>query len=214
MKNIDAVIFDLDGTIVDSFYIWEKIDIEFFNKRGMPVPTDYFEKINSMSFLETATFTKNEYNLKETIEEIMQEWYDKAVYEYANNIKLKAGVKDYINLLKQNNIKIALATASPRDFYEPVLKNNNIYHYFDAFVSGNEVSRSKEFPDIYLLAAKKINIEPSRCLVFEDIFKGIKGAKSAGMTAYGIYEEHSSTDTENIIAYADGYIKTFKELLP
>jgi len=213
MKKISGVIFDLDGTILDSLYVWNKVDKNFFRKRGMEVPKDYALKINSMSFAEAASFTKNEYGIKESIEEIMEQWHNDAVYEYSTNVKLKKYVYEYIKMLKSKGIKIGLATASPKQLYEPALKNNGVYDYFDAFTCGDEVSTSKEFPEIYLLTAQKLNISPSECIVFEDICKGIKGAKKAGMIAIGVYEKYSEFDKENIIKLADGYIKDFKQML-
>jgi len=213
MKRIKGVIFDLDGTILDSLYVWNKVDIDFFKKRGMKVPKDYVLKINSMSFAEAALFTKNEYAIKESIEEIIEQWHNAAVYEYSRNVKLKKYVYEYIKMLKSKGIKIGLATASSKQLYEPALKNNSVYDYFDAFTCGDEVSTSKEFPDIYLLTAQKLNINPNECIVFEDIYKGIKGAKKAGMIAVGVYEKYSEADRENIIKLADGYIKDFGQML-
>lgn len=207
-----AVIFDLDGTIVDSLYVWKKVDIDFFNKRNMLVPEKYSEKISALSFDEAAVFTKESYGFKESVEEIKKEWFDMAVFEYGNRVQLKEGVREYIEGLKKNNIKIALATASPVELYSAVLKNQGIYDFFDAFTSGNEVKRSKEFGDIYLLSAEKLKVEPKDCLVFEDILRAIKGAKSAGMRVCGVYDESSARDKEEIIKLADKFIYSFKEI--
>ena len=207
-----AVIFDLDGTIVDSLYVWKKVDIDFFHKRNMPVPEKYAEKINALSFDEAAVFTKESYGFKESVEEIKKEWFDMAVFEYGNNVELKEGVKEYIEKLKNNNIKIALATASPIELYSAVLKNRGIYDYFDAFTSGNEVKRSKEFGDIYLLSAERLKTEPKDCLVFEDILRAVKGAKSTGMKVCGVYDESSARDKEKIIELADRFIYSFREM--
>lgn len=207
-----AVIFDLDGTIVDSHYVWKKVDADFFEKRNMPVPVDYTKKINALSFDETAVFTKEEYGFEESVEEIKKEWFEAALFEYANNVKLKDGVKKYINKLKNRGIKTALATASPKELYTAVLKNNGIYHLFDVFASGNEVKRSKEFGDIYILCAQRLGVSPNDCLVFEDILRAVKGARAAGMRVCGVFDESSRGERELIEDAADVYIESFTEV--
>ena len=135
MFDFKGAIFDLDGTLIDSMGVWEKIDKEFLKKRNISITHDYIEKINSMSFKKAAKYTIERFNLKESSEELIKEWNEMAIYEYSNNIKLKPHVKEYLEKLKNNNIKIGLATSSPRILYEPVLKNNHIYEYFDVLTS-------------------------------------------------------------------------------
>ena len=131
MKEFKGAIFDLDGTIIDSMDVWETIDIKFLEKRNITMPNDYIEKINSMSFEEVAKYTIERFNLNESVDSLIKEWNDMAIYEYSNNIKLKPNVKEYLVKLKKHDIKIGLATSSPKELYEPVLKNNKVYDYFD-----------------------------------------------------------------------------------
>ena len=110
--SIKAVIFDFDGTIANSTYVWRKVDEDFFKSRGMAVPQAYVDAISTMSFVNGAIYTKETYNLPETIEDIMAEWNSHALYEYANNVKLKPYAKDYIAKVKNMGLKIGLATVS------------------------------------------------------------------------------------------------------
>lgn len=213
MFNFKGAIFDLDGTIIDSMDVWEKIDIKFFTKRNIDMPNDYIDKINNMSFEDVAKYTIERFNLKEKEEDIIKEWNEMALYEYSNNIRLKPNVREYLEKLKKNNIKIGLATVSPKELYEPVLKNNDIYDYFDTFTTLQEVNKDKSYPDIYLLAAKKLAINPQNCVGFEDILIGANAMKKAKFQVVGVYDEYSSKDVENMKKVCDKFIYDFKELL-
>lgn len=213
MDNIEAVIFDLDGTLVDSMSIWAKIDEEYLGNFGLSVPEKLQEDITHLTLTETALYFKENFNIENTIEDIMSTWHDMAFYHYSNTIKLKDGVIPYLKSLKDMNIKIALATSNSIPLLEATLKNNGIYDYFDAITTTEEVKKSKDNPDIYLLSAKKLNVSPQRCLVFEDIVQAVNGAKLAGMKVYSVYDESSKSQKEELIRLSDRYILTFNELL-
>lgn len=213
MNNIEAVIFDLDGTLIDSMNIWAKIDEEYLGNFGLTVPEKLQEEITHLTLTETALYFKENFNIENTIEDIISTWHDMAFYHYSNTIKLKDGVIPYLKLLKDINIKIALATSNSVPLLEATLKNNGIYDYFDAITTTEEVKKSKDNPDIYLLSAKKLNVSPERCLVFEDIVQAVNGAKLAGMKVYSVYDESSKSQKEELIRLSDKYILTFNELL-
>ncbi|WP_434798113.1 HAD family hydrolase [Terrisporobacter vanillatitrophus] len=213
MFDFKGAIFDLDGTLIDSMGVWEKIDNEFLEKRNIDIPSDYIEKINSMSFDKVAQYTIERFNLKESEKDLIKEWNEMAIYEYSNNIKLKANVKEYLKKLKDNNIKIALSTSSPRILYEPVLKNNHIYEYFDVLTSLEDVKRDKNYPDIYLLAAEKLDLNPQDCVGFEDILVAINTLKKADFKAIGVYDKYSDCDIEEIKKISDRFIWDFKEII-
>lgn len=213
MFNFKGAIFDLDGTIIDSMNVWENIDIKFLAKRNINMPEDYMEKINNMSFENAAKYTIERFNLEEKEADIIREWNEMAIYEYSHNIKLKPNVKVYLEQLKSNNIKIALATASPKELYKPVLKNNKIYDYFYAFTTLEEVNKDKSYPDIYLLTSKKLGINPQDCIGFEDILIGIKTMKKIKIQTVGVYDKYSSNEVEIMKKISDKFIYDFKELL-
>lgn len=213
MKNIKAVIFDLDGTLIDSMNVWAKIDFEYLKEFNIEVPKDLHEEITHLTLTQTANYFKTRFNIKDDVETIIKRWNDMAFYHYSNTIKLKDGVIEYLDYLKSNNIKISLATSNSLTLSEAVLKNNDIYHYFDAITVTEEVKKSKNNPDVYLLAASKLNVKPENCLVFEDVVQAVKGAKLAGMTVYAIYDEISKDKRDELINNADRYIVNYKELI-
>ena len=146
-----AVIFDLDGTLIDSNSVWEKIDRIILNKRGIHCTDAFVHKLAALTYEEVAE-EMCKLGIDVTTENLIAECNELTVKEYRYNIFVKEGVKEYLAYLKKNDIKIALATASPKMLYEPVLRNNCIYNYFDVFCTTEDVGKSKDYPDIYLLS--------------------------------------------------------------
>jgi len=211
MRDFSAAIFDLDGTLIESMGVWEKIDINFLAERGLSVPENYIEKITPMSFTEAARYTKNLFGLNESQTDIIGQWNRMAVHEYRNNIRLKNNAAEYLKELKCRNVKLGVATALPPALYEPCLDSNGIYDLFDAICSTGQVQQGKEFPDIFLFAAEKLKTLPEACIVFEDILPAVLSAKNAGMTVYGVFDKYSEDVKSEIMDIADGYIYDFKD---
>ena len=116
IKHIDikAVIFDLDGTLLDSCKVWFEVDKNFFAKRGKEVPKDYGKIIGTMGLAQAAVFTKETYGIEESPEEIFSEWMDAVVTKYSEEVQLKPHVREYLEFLAKNNIPLAVATAASR----------------------------------------------------------------------------------------------------
>ncbi|HEX3016864.1 MAG TPA: HAD family phosphatase [Caproicibacter sp.] len=213
MKKFSAAIFDLDGTLIDSMDVWEKVDGIFLAKRGIAVTPDYTATVGAMSFQEAAEYTIRRFGFADTPAELIREWTKLVEYEYANKIRLKPHAKEYLDFLRSGGVKLGVATALSEELYGPVLKNNGVFGYFEAFASVCEAERGKGFPDVYLLAAKRLRTPPEECVAFEDVLPGIRGVKAAGMTAIGVYDAHSAPDEAKIRSLADRYIFGFSELL-
>ena len=132
---------------------------------------------------------------------------------YKNNVKLKPGALNYLKKLKESGIKIGLATSNSIPLLTATLKNNNAFDLFDAITVTDEVKKSKSNPDIYLLAAKKLGVNPSECMVYEDIIAAVEGVKLAGMKVTGVYDEHAKHQIELLKKECDNYIYSYEELL-
>lgn len=208
-----AVIFDFDGTIANSRYVWQKVDVDFFAKRGMEIPRDYVEAISVMSFYNGAVYTKEKYNIKESVEEIMNEWNSQALREYKENVVLKPFVKEYLRELKDKGYKIGLATAALHDYYIPVLEREGVLDCFDVFTDTRDDARDKNFPDIYLLCAEKLGSNSANSMVFEDVLKGVKSSVSAGFNTTAVYDNQPENQWEIIKNTANRHIMDFSELL-
>lgn len=212
-KQIKAVIFDLDGTLIDSSNIWSEIDKAFFAKRGMEIPKTYVDDIAHIGLKEAAIYTKNTYNIKESIEEIMDEWKQGTLKQYKELIQLKPHVYDLLVMLKNEGIKLAIATANSKELYEPCLKRLNIYDFFDYIGDVDEVKAGKNSVKLYDFVANKLNCKREETAVFEDISVGLKTAYENGFISVAVYDEHSKKEDELKRKFSHLFIYNFKELL-
>ena len=213
LENIDAVIFDLDGTLVDSMWMWGEIDVEFLRRQSCQVPDDLEEHIAGMSFTEAATYFKQRFHLSMSIENIKQDWIDMARDKYINEAMLKPGAIKLIQYLKMHNVKMGIATSNSHELVQEVLVARDIEGDFNEIHTSCEVERGKPAPDIYLLVAKLLGVAPDKCLVFEDIPMGIEAGNAAGMKTCAVDDRFSSHQDAEKRKIADYYIHSFEEVL-
>lgn len=204
-----AYIFDLDGTILDSMDVWEKIDIDFLQKRGITVPSDYAEEITSMSFNEVAAYTINRFKLSDTVEGLKQEWNDMAAFAYEHTVQMKPYAKEYLTALRERGVKLAVATSLSDELLNLSLRSHGIYDLFHVICTTEEAGYGKSRPDVFRLTAEKLNVLPCDCVVFEDILNAVKSAKSIGMKVCGVYDKSSQADWDAIKESADYVIYDF-----
>ncbi|MFI3205914.1 MAG: HAD family phosphatase [Clostridia bacterium] len=209
--NFKYAIFDLDGTLLDSTHVWIKVDKVFLAKRGFEVPSDYAEKIAHASQQEAATYTKNRFKLNEKTNDIIKEWNDMIFWEYAENISLKPFAKEYLEILKNKGVKLAVATGLPHSLLLPAITRLGIAEYFSAVCSVDDVGKGKGEPDLYIHTSKILGADTSECIVFEDVLSAIKVAKSIGMAVCGVCDKQSKNQ-EEIRQISDYYIKSWKEM--
>lgn len=213
MENYEAVIFDLDGTLVDSMWMWRAIDVEYLGRFNINIPGDLQKSIEGKSFSETAVYFKNRFKIPYSVDEIKQSWNEMLYDIYQNRVKLKNGAKEFLDYLKDNNIKMGIATSNSRELAICVLKARNIFDYFEAIVTGCDVNAGKPNPDVYLKTAGLLNVNPKNCLVFEDIPNGIMAGKNANMTTCAIEDEYSKDLTDEKKRLADYYVKDYIEFM-
>ena len=213
LDDIEAVIFDVDGTLIDSMGIWKDIDIEYFAMHGKELPEDLQKKIEGMSFYQTAEFIKYNYDIPDSIERMIDIWNEMAFKKYSEEIQYKRGAEQFLAMCKEKNIRLGVATSNSRVLYEAVSEHLNMHKYIDCVLTGSEILNGKPAPDVYLEVAKRLNVLPGKCLVFEDITKGIMAGKNAGMKVCAVDDEYSREFNEEKKALADYFISDYLELL-
>lgn len=213
LSDIKAVIFDLDGTLVDSMWIWKGIDIEYLGRFNIAIPDDLQTSIEGMSFSETATYFKERFSIEDSVEKIKNDWNQMAMHYYETKVRLKPGADKFLNYLKEKDIKLGIATSNSRVLVNTVLEALHIKHFFDDVITSCDVSAGKPSPFIYLQSAKNIEVEPNECLVFEDVPMGIIAGKSAGMKVCAVEDEFSANMKKEKISLSDYFINDYHQLL-
>ena len=190
-NEIKAVIFDYDGTLLDSGDLWHEIDIAFFAKRGKPYPPTYLEDIAHTNLKGAAKITREKYGIEGSDEELISEWMGMAKDAYSKTLPLKEGAIEILEYFHKRGIKMALATAGDKELFEPSLARLDLNKYFDMKINVADVGKSKEFPDIYLKAAKELGAMPYETIVFEDMPTGLQSSFEAGFMAYAVMDKAS-----------------------
>ena len=208
-----AAIFDLDGTLLDSMWVWREVDRTFFEEIGLAEPEDYATSIQGMSFRETAEYTVRRFGLSKTAEEVMDGWFRATIEAYARRVVFKPGALAYLRALKRAGVKLAVATANREALFEPPLRRFGAMELFDAVCTSAEVGdAAKDDGVLFLLAAQRLNVAPGDCVVFEDTLKGVQGARQAGMGVYAVRDGSSACHAREIAALSDGVIDDFGEM--
>lgn len=210
--DTEAIIFDMDGTLADSMGIWKEIDVEYLNRFGHELPDDLQKCIEGMCFHDTAVYMQKRFNIPQTLDEMKDTWNEMALYKYSNEVKLKPGAEDFLLSCRKKGIKLAIATSNSRVLTEALLKARNIEHLFDYVLTGCDSLKSKPDPEVYLTAASNLKVDPSKCVVFEDVVAGIMAGKNAGMRVVAVEDAYSSYSKNEKINLSDCYIKSYKEI--
>lgn len=213
LKNKKAVIFDLDGSLVDSMWLWREIDIEFLGARGMELPEDFQQKIEGMSFTETAIYSKERFQLTETVEELKEIWNAMAMDKYAHEVPFKPHAEKFLKHCKERGIPMGIATSNSRELVQAVSDALGLHNYIETIVTSCEVNRGKPAPDVYLEVARRLQVKPEECLVFEDIPAGIMAGKAAGMTTCAVEDAYSADMIGEKQRLADYYITDYIQVL-
>ena len=212
-ENVDAVIFDVDGTIADSMWMWKQIDIEYLGRFGIELPNDLQKNIEGMSFRETAIYFKEHFSIPDDIETMMADWNEMAAHKYRYEIPLKKGVLEFINMCIKSGIKLGIVTSNSLELLNYLLMSHDIVERFDVIITGSDGLKGKPAQDMYLEASRRLSVEPSKCLVFEDIIPGILAGKNAGMRVCAVDDLYSRDVWLQKKKEADYFIKSFEEIL-
>jgi HAD superfamily hydrolase (TIGR01509 family) len=209
---IEAVIFDLDGVLVDSEQVWEDVRERLAVERGGRWHERAQRDMMGMSSREWSRYMHERIGLRETPEEINAEVVRRMLERYADGPPWLPGALDAVRRLA-DAFPLGLASSSNRELIDAVLEAGGVSQLFRATVSSEEVGRGKPAPDVYLEAARRLGVTPERVAAVEDSESGIRSAKAAGMVVVAIPNAHFPPDAQ-ALADADVVLDSASSLTP
>jgi mannitol-1-/sugar-/sorbitol-6-/2-deoxyglucose-6-phosphatase len=209
-----AVIFDMDGVLIDSEPLWRRAMIKGFGDAGMPFTEDDCRKTTGIRFNEVVEFWVNHYKIKHLSAKELENNVMNLLLELVEKEgKTIENVYELINYCKISALKIGLATSSSNALMHAVLKKLNLSHEMDVAVSAELLSYGKPHPEVFLTCAKKLEILPSECIVVEDSVNGVISGKAAQMMVIAVPDaEYQNTNKFAIADYQCGNMKQVLEL--
>ena len=208
-----GAIFDVDGTLLDSMPVWWRASERFFAGHNIEVTSERFAEFKEMRLDDSLPLIRDEFKLDMSISDMISEFRRLAAEEYRVSVQLKPYAKEYMEKLRNDGVKIAIATSGYEGLCKSAFERLGVWDYIDARAFSDEVGVDKSNPDIFLLAAKRIGVNPSECVVYEDIVAGISGAKKGGFKTCAVFDESNADDTATLKQLADTYISSWSELL-
>lgn len=207
---IKAVIFDMDGVLIDSEPLFDRHMSLYLPTLGITTTPNYLEQFRGANIMYQWTKIKKDFHLRQPLKKLMQDGRN-SYYQFLLTTKLKPipGIKPLIKRLQKHNYKIALASSASLRRINLFLEKLSLKNTFSVVICGDDVKRSKPAPDIYLKVAKNLYIKPQECLVIEDATNGIQAAKAAKMQVVGY--TGSNHDSQNL-SKADIIIQSMNEI--
>ena len=209
--KLEAAIFDLDGTLLDSMPIWQGLGENYLlQKKVQPAP-GLQDALKTMSLQQAAQHFRTAYGLREAEETILSEIATLIADLYRYEIPLKSGAAEYLQKLQDKNVKMCIATATERHLAESALERLDIRRYFSTILTSSEVKTGKDDPLIYHRAFEHLGAPITKTVVFEDALHAIETATAAGFRVVGVYDETAAQDKERIKAVTEQYIYSFSD---
>ena len=208
------IIFDLDGTLIDSMPVWRGTGSGFLENHNFPVPENLMEVVKTQTIWQTAEWFRTELGVPMEAEDIVNEIVESVVEAYRHTIPLKDGAMEYLEKMKNEGVEMCILTASEADYILPALDRLDIRKYFSHVLTCTELGEYKNDGKAYLKTMELMGGTLEETVVFEDAYYAVKGAKSVGFPVYAVLDEVvREDDIDKIKETADLYFHSYKELL-
>ena len=207
--KIKCAIFDFDGTLFDSMFIWDNVGEIYLRSLGKEPKPSMREDVRALSLYQSACYFKQEYDLSLSVEEIMTGINQTIEHFYIHDVLPKPGVVGFLQQMKAANISMCIATASDRYQIEAALSRCGMEHYFDAIFTCSEVGHGKDEPVIFQKAMEHFGADRSSAIVFEDAIHAIQTAKADGFEVVAVFDNSEKRQTE-VRDLSDCYISDFE----
>jgi len=207
--KIKCAIFDFDGTLFDSMFIWDSVGEIYLRALGKEPMPSMREDVRALSLYQSACYFRREYDLPLSAEEIMAGINQTIAHFYIHEVLPKPGVVDFLEQMKGAGIPMCIATASERCQIEAALSRCGMAHYFDAIFTCSEVGHGKDVPVIFRKAMEHFGADRSSTVIFEDAIHAIQTAKADGFAVAAVFDSSEKRQKE-IRDLSDCYIADFE----
>jgi len=207
MRNFKSVIFDLDGTLLDSMWMWGDVAERYLKSHGATPQPGIRRILRTFNAIDEAQYYIDAYGVNLSTEEIIADRKNMMLEFFTNDVKLKTGTIPVLEALRERGVKMCVTTATERELIEPALKLNGITGSFERLFTCDEEDTSKKSPDIFIRAAEFLGTDITETLVVEDAFYAMQTAKKAGFIVAGVYDEASDDEQDKIKVLCDYYWK-------
>ena len=197
--TIKAILFDADGTLMDSIASWKIALTTVLNRRGLPYSEEDFQALIPLTTKEGGAYLKEKYGFPETGDEIEDEYLGLVESFYATEVELKKGAREALEYYAGKGIPMAIVTSSERILIEAACKRHGISQYFQGLYICSELRTSKRNPDIFVNTAKILGAEPAETLVYEDSDYAIDTAVKSGFKVIKVIDEIKTVDAKEQI---------------
>ena len=208
---IQGVIFDFDGTLFDSMFIWDTAGENYLRSIGKEPESDLQKVLKPMSLLQSAQYIREKYDIPLSVEEIMDGVNRTVEGFYFRSVEPKPGVIDFLEELHRRNIRMCIATATDRYQVEAALQRCKMRHFFCEIFTCTEVGSGKDRPDIFRKAMEHLQTDRSNTAVVEDAYHAAFTAKQDGFLVVGVYDSYESRQQE-LLQLADVFLPDYIEL--
>ena len=210
--SFEAAIFDFDGTLSATEALWEKVDRIFFAEHAIPYTPEVHQAFAALGFAAGAEWVRETYGVKDSVEDICEEWNRMGAALYESEAVLRPGSEAYIRALRGAGVPLALATTNDPHVLGSMAPRVDVNELFDEVVTSADVAVPKDEPDIYLEAAKRLGADPARTIVFEDILQGARAAKSAGFAVCALRVGGAAQPEGALREVADLWLDSWEEI--
>ena len=202
-------IFDMDGTLIDSMVFWKNLATEYLTSKGiLQIPADILEQIKPMTMSESAALFRREFGLTGDVEAQMNEMMEG---HYRNDIPLKPGVREYLENLHRQGVRMCVASATAEHLMESCLTRLGVREHFEFLLSCETVGAGKRSPLVYQEAARRLGAVPGQIAVYEDALYAVQTAKAAGFHVVGVYDDSAAGSWKAIEQESDEVILNWEE---
>jgi HAD superfamily hydrolase (TIGR01509 family) len=211
--HLDAVVFDMDGVLVDTEHLWDEVREQLTAEWGGRYTPEAQEAMMGMSSTEWSRYLHETVGLREPPDTINAEVVRRMLDRYERELPIVPGAVAAVRRLSAAGLRLALASSSNRELIDAVLRRLGLTELFSVAVSSEEVARGKPAPDVYLEAARRLGVDPARCAAVEDSASGIRAAHAAGMRVI-VYPNRHYPPAADALALADVVVDSLEELGP